>query len=215
MYIPPVKPLRAADPVSRARAAYTAISYPGAAPSRVTRPRDRFSLSDETRLREEYNLRLTQESRRKRGRRVTARGEQPRPTLPEMARLYASFLDEIRQTFRNQSGSLVLHSQALDLAWRDMLASLARFAADGLADREGDPRAANVALLAEIIGDAHRKFADVFCASLPATGIEHAISSALRGAVKVLTLVQNYDLSLSDTMALLYYRKGLENPAVR
>ena len=205
MYIPPIKGLRATDPVSRARAAYTTTSYPGTTPGRTTLARDRFNLSDEARLREEYSLRLTHEGRRKRGKREPAL-----PTLPEMARLYAMFDDEIRQNFRNHVGELVAHSQALDFAWRDALDNLARAAAERLARRESDPRAANMALLAEIIGDAHRKFADTFCSTRQLSGAERAIPAALRDAVGAMTLVQNYELSLSDTMALLYYRKGLE-----
>ncbi|MCL2747031.1 MAG: hypothetical protein FWE59_00055 [Oscillospiraceae bacterium] len=207
MYIPPVKPLRTADPVSRARTAYTNTSYPKA-PIRTSPTRDKFSLSDEARLREEYSLRLSQEGFRKRKRKGASLPSLP--TLPDMARLYETLYNEICQTFRQRAGDMIAHAQTLDYAWRDTLENLAHVVAERLAHREGDPRAANIPMLTDIIGEAHRKFADIFCAALPTSGANHAISVALREAIKVLTLVQNYDLSLSDTMALLYYRRGLE-----
>ena len=206
MYIQPAKPLRTADPILRARDAYTtAMRSPGITVGVAAAPRDRFNLSDESRLREEYGLRFVQESRRKRRKRKTML-----PTLPDMARLYAGFLEEVRNTFRNHAGNLIAHAQALDFAWRDTLEGLAQKEAENLAWREGDPSVANTPLLAEIIGKAYGAFADAFCASLAINGVEQSIPSAVAQAVKVLTLVQNYELSLSDTMALLYFRKGLE-----
>ena len=206
MYIPPAKTLRA-DPISQTQTAYANLSHFGTKAKPTTRARDRFSMSDETRLREEYNLRLTQEGRFAR---TDGEDRSATPTLIEMARLYAVFWDDIHLTFRDSTALLTLHIQALDLAFRDTLSLLARLAAEHLGRREGDLQAANVPLLEEIIRSAHRRFADVFCKHHVLSGVERAIVQALMEAIKVLTLVQNQDLSLSDTMALLYYRKGLE-----
>jgi len=206
MNIPPVQALRA-DPGAKARAAYTKISHTNASTGRILPLRDRFSLSDEARLREEYGLRLMKEGGQAEG---GAERLSALPTLADMARAYASFWDEIRQAFRDNPSLLTSHAQALDSAWRDTLDMLAQLAAERLARREGDPRAANVPLLRELIAGAHRMFADTFCTSYPLLGLDGAVSTAAREAVKTLTLVTNQELSLSDTMALLFYRRGLE-----
>ena len=116
MYIPPVRTLRT-DPVSRARSAYVNISgRSGASPERVKPPKDKFSLSDEARLREEYVLRLMQD-----GRRAGIAHPAALPTLAEMARLYVTYWEEIKQTFREDPSRQTRHAQALDAAWKDTL----------------------------------------------------------------------------------------------
>jgi hypothetical protein len=205
MYIPLVNSLRA-DPISQAHTANPNLRRPSVVPVHTPALRDRFNLSDEARLREEYSLRLMQEIRRKRA----AERSDTFPTLADLARLHAAVWDEIQLTFRHDALQLTMHHQALSAAWRDTLEFLARLKAEGLASREGDARASNVPLLREIIGRSHRAFADAFCITRPQSGTDRAILAACREAVKVLTLVTDQEVSLSDTMALLYYRKSLE-----
>ncbi|MDR3207942.1 MAG: hypothetical protein LBT60_06375 [Oscillospiraceae bacterium] len=165
--------------------------------------RDQFQLSDEARLREEYTLRLSRES---------GAGAGGPSTLAEAARAYARLLDGLNLTFRDDPGGLAKHVTALDDAWNDMLDTLAHRAADSLARREGNAPAANLPALGGILTDAHRRFAAVFRADRPQAGVERAVTSALQAAVKVLAFTNDgYELTLADTMALLYYRRVMEN----
>ncbi|MDR0380611.1 MAG: hypothetical protein LBH86_01265 [Oscillospiraceae bacterium] len=137
--------------------------------------RDHLNITDETRLRAEYALRLTQEAKR------LQQGQHRSPSPDDTARAYVSLLDDIRASFRpdTDSAPLHIHLDALRGAWDDVLTTLAQKAALclGAAARQGGARAGFDRSLAE----AHHLFAARFCALYPANGVERALVLAKEG----------------------------------
>lgn len=204
MNVPPIKSPRT-DPVSKASKAYSNMSEGTDASSAHSQPRDQFDLSDESRLREEYALRLLQGHLQEEEAALLT----PRAILEASARQYVEVLDAIRLSFQDDPSSFIQHVSALDCAWDQMLEVQAGIEAERLR-RQSTGMMDNVMALRVALVQINACFATAFRASRPVSGTDRAIVKAFVDAIHSLDEFDKNELSLSDTMALLYYKNDLE-----
>ncbi|MDR2670228.1 MAG: hypothetical protein LBC26_00700 [Oscillospiraceae bacterium] len=167
---------------------------------------DHANATDAARLRAEYALRLTQEARQlqKGGRHC------PGPSIEETARAYVSLLRDICASFRPEADSAPLHTHldALRGAWDDVLTMLAQKAALRLgvtAEQSGGHAGFGRALI-----EIHHLFAVRFCELYPTSGVEKALTLTKESVVHSAVFARSDTRSLTDALALYYYRKFFE-----
>lgn len=215
MYTPPVRnrpasgAQRAAAPVSRTRATYgdTDMGVGGSGLG-LSGKRDQYEISDESRLRAEYSFRLMRESQK--AQRKRGDNSPGLPSLEDTARAYSALLDEIHVSFHPEIAVLHRHSEALSYAWDSILSTLAEKNAERLSMTIRFEGTCSRSLLCQIISDIHHQFAEKFREARPLHGVEGAIRKAVGAVTESDEFERENMLSITDTMALHYYRDTLE-----